>query len=141
MTTGIADVPSSHSVAATIDRLESLARARGLTIFARIDFSGDAARAGLTMRPAQMLLFGNPRAGTPLMVAAPRSALDLPLKALAWEDDDGHVRLSYNTPDFLAARHGLSEELVRNLSAIVALVEAAAAPAVEQTMGYEERPE
>jgi uncharacterized protein (DUF302 family) len=141
MTTGIADVPSSHSVAATIDRLESLARARGLTIFARIDFSGDAARAGLAMRPAQMLLFGNPRAGTPLIVAAPRSALDLPLKALAWEDDDGHVRISYNTPASLAARHGLSEELVRNLSAVVALVEAAAAPAVEQRMGYEERPE
>ncbi len=91
---GIIDVHSHRSVPQTIDRLESLAIARGLMIFARIDFSGDAERAGLTMRPMQMLIFGNPKAGTPLLTTAPRIGLDLPLKALAWMDESGNVWLS-----------------------------------------------
>ncbi|HTS51820.1 MAG TPA: DUF302 domain-containing protein [Burkholderiales bacterium] len=123
---GIVSVPSNHSVPETVDRLESIAKAKGLTIFARIDFSGDAARNGLEMRPTQMLIFGNPKAGTPLMIAAPSVAIDLPLKALAWEDASGQVWLSYNSPEYLGARHGVPEALLRNLAGIKALVENAA---------------
>lgn len=86
---GVVDLRSARSVPETIDRLESLAKVRGMTIFARIDFSGDASAAGLSIRPMQMLLFGNPRAGTALLEASPRAGLDLPLKALAWQDANG----------------------------------------------------
>ena len=86
MDTGITRMRSAHSVAQTVQRLESLLKERGVMIFARIDFSGDAARAGLTLREEQMLIFGNPKAGTPLMQSAPAAGLDLPLKALVWED-------------------------------------------------------
>jgi uncharacterized protein (DUF302 family) len=126
--TGTADVRSQHSVRQTIDRLEALAKTRGLTVFARIDFSGDAERAGLAMRPMQMLLFGNPKAGTPLLLASPRSGLDLPLRALAWEDTDGAVWVSSNSPDYLASRHGLTPELVARIAGVGGLIEAAAAP-------------
>src|SRR5262245_51615648 len=85
---GIENVASKHSVAETIGRLESLAKSKQLTVFARIDFSADAAKAGLSMRPTQMLIFGNPKAGTPLMQAVPSVAIDLPLKALAWQDSE-----------------------------------------------------
>jgi uncharacterized protein (DUF302 family) len=125
---GFVDVTSHHSVPTTLDRLESLAKSRGLTIFARIDFSGDALRAGLALRPMQMLLFGNPKAGTPLMVASPRVGLDLPLKALAWEDADGTVRVSTNRPDYIERRHGLPHELISNVAGANALIEAAAEP-------------
>src|SRR5215475_6534225 len=90
---GIVRLPSQHSVATTLVRLESLLKERGIMIFARIDFSGDAARAGLTMRPEQMLIFGNPRAGTPLMQSVPAAGLDLPLKALVWEDAEGQTQI------------------------------------------------
>jgi len=123
---GIASVASNHSVPETVDRLESIAKAKGLVVFARIDFSGDATRSGLEMRPTQMLIFGNPKAGTPLMIATPSVAIDLPLKALAWEDASGQVWLSYNTPEYLGARHGVPEALLRNLAGIKALVENAA---------------
>ena len=123
---GIIDVRSQRSVQQTIDRLESLATARGLMIFARIDFGADAERAGLAMRPMQMLIFGNPRAGTPLLTTAPRSGLDLPLKALAWMDDRGDVWLSCNSPDYLAARHQLPQDLVDNIAGVVHLVQKAA---------------
>ena len=109
---GIVDVRSPRSVPETIDRLESLATARGLTIFARIDFSGDAERVGLSMPPMQMLIFGNPKAGTPLLVTAPRIGLDLPLKALAWVDESNGVWLSCNSPDYIVARHQLPRDLV-----------------------------
>jgi uncharacterized protein (DUF302 family) len=125
--TGTVDVRSRHSGRETIDRLESLAKTRGLTVFARIDFSGDAERAGLSMRPMQMLLFGNPKAGTPLLLASPRSGLDLPLRALAWEDADGAVWVSSNSPDYLASRHGLTAELIARIAGVGALIEAAAA--------------
>ena len=124
--TGVIDVISSHSAVESLDRLEALVRARGLLVFARIDFAADAARAGLALRPMQALLFGNPRAGTPLLASRPRAGLDLPLRALAWEDEDGVVRLSYDAPEWIAARHGLPVELAGNLAAIRALVEEAA---------------
>jgi uncharacterized protein (DUF302 family) len=123
---GIATVASNHSVSETLDRLESIAKTKGVAIFARIDFSGDAARNGLEMRPTQLLVFGNPKAGTPLMVASPSVALDLPLKALAWQDTSGKVWVSYNTPEYIGARLGVPEALLQNIAGIKALVEAAA---------------
>jgi uncharacterized protein (DUF302 family) len=125
---GIIAVRSPRSVSQTIDRLESLASARGLMIFARIDFSGDAERAGLSMRPMQMLIFGNPKAGTPLLMAAPRIGLDLPLKALAWVDESDDVWLSCNSPEYLVARHELPHDLVANISGIVQLIKKAVEP-------------
>ena len=124
--TGTVDVRSRHSVRETIDRLEALVKTRGLTVFARIDFSGDAERAGLAMRPMQMLLFGNPKAGTPLLLASPRSGLDLPLRALAWEDADGAVWVSSNSPDYLASRHGLTAEVIARIAGAGALIDSAA---------------
>jgi uncharacterized protein (DUF302 family) len=122
---GIVHVSSKYSVPETLERLQSVVKSRGLTVFARIDFSSDAAKAGLRMRPTQLLIFGNPKAGTPLMVASPSIALDLPLKALAWEDGDGKVWLSYNQPEYLKQRHGLPDELMKNISGIGALVQKA----------------
>ena len=124
--TGVVDVRSARSVPETIERLESLAKARGLNIFARIDFSGDAAAAGLSMRPMQMLLFGNPKAGTPLLQASPRAGLDLPLKALAWQDTDGATWISFNAPNYIGTRHRLSPELVEKIAGVAALVDEAA---------------
>jgi uncharacterized protein (DUF302 family) len=125
---GILDVRSHRSVSETIARLESLVLTRGLMIFARIDFSGDAERAGLSMRPMQMLIFGNPKAGTPLLAAVPRIGLDLPLKALAWTDESDQVWLSCNSPDYLMMRHDLPKELGANISGIVKLLETAVEP-------------
>jgi len=117
---------SGHSVSATIDRLESLLKERGVLIFARIDFSADAARAGLQLRPEQLLVFGNPKAGTALMVAEPAAGIDLPLKALAWEASDGQVRLAYNDPAYIIERHALAGALAANLAAVVPIIERAA---------------
>jgi uncharacterized protein (DUF302 family) len=125
---GFLDIRSHRPVAESIERLQSLASAAGLMIFARIDFSGDAQRAGLTMRPMQMLLFGNPKAGTPLLIASPRVGLDLPLKALAWEDAEGSVWLSCNAPAYLEARHDLPHALIANIAGAQGLLERAAAP-------------
>jgi uncharacterized protein (DUF302 family) len=122
---GIVHVPSKYSVPDTLQRLESVVVSHGLTVFARIDFGGDAAKVGLQMRPTQLMIFGNPKAGTPLMIASPSIAIDFPLKALAWQNATGQVWLSYNTPDYLKDRHGLPEELVKNISAIGRLVEKA----------------
>jgi uncharacterized protein (DUF302 family) len=123
---GTIDFRSHRSVAETIDRLEALAKARGMLVFARIDFAGDAGRVGLTMRPMQALLFGSPKAGTPLLLASPRTGLDLPLKALAWEADDGVVWVSINAPEYLASRHGLSTDLLQRIAGAGALVSEAA---------------
>jgi uncharacterized protein (DUF302 family) len=125
-TNGVVDLRSTRSVSETIDRLGSLAAARGMKIFARIDFSGDAAAAGLPLRPMQMLLFGNPKAGTALLAAAPQSGLDLPLKALCWEDDHGATWLSFNAPTYIGTRHGLSPELVAKIAGVAALLDDAA---------------
>lgn len=124
--TGITRIPSKHSVAITLERLESLLKERGVMIFARIDFSGDAARAGLTLRPEQMLIFGNPKAGTPLMQSVPAAGLDLPLKALVWQDADGQTQVAYNDPQYIIRRHGLDGAFAANLAAVVPLIERAA---------------
>ena len=122
---GMVHVPSKYTVPDTLQRLKSVVTSHGLTIFARIDFSGDAAKVGLQMPPTQLLIFGNPKSGTPLMIASPSIAIDLPLKALAWQDATGQVWLSYNTPEYLKDRHGLPDELVKNISGIGGLIEKA----------------
>ena len=124
--TGITRITSQHSVATTIERLESLLKERGVMVFARIDFSGDAARAGLTMLPEQMLIFGNPKAGTPLMQSVPAAGLDLPLKALVWQDAGGQTQVAYNDPQYIIRRHGLDAAFTANLAAVVPLIERAA---------------
>jgi uncharacterized protein (DUF302 family) len=113
---GMVHLSSSQSVVETLKRLETIVLAKGLTVFARIDHSGEAAKAGLEMRPTQLLIFGGPKSGTPLMVASPTIAIDLPLKALVWEDAEGKVWLSYNSPDYLKQRHGFSDELIPNIA-------------------------
>lgn len=123
---GIIYVPSKYSVSETIQRLDSLAKSKGLIVFAHIDFGGDATKVGLRMRPMQLLIFGNPKSCTPLMIASPSIALDFPLKALAWEDAQGKVWLSYNAPEYLKMRHGLGDELFKNISGVGALIESAA---------------
>ena len=124
---GIETAASPRNFADTIAHFESLLAARGLILFAKIDFTGDAKRAGLDMPPTQLLIFGNPKGGTPVMLAAPQSALDLPLKVLVSEDAAGKVWLSYNTPEYLAERHAIPAELVKNIAGIRPLVQAAVA--------------
>ncbi|MFZ0684152.1 MAG: DUF302 domain-containing protein [Terriglobales bacterium] len=125
MANGIVDAPSRYSVPETLARLQSILQEKGITVFALIDHSGEAEKAGLSMRPTQLLIFGSPKAGTPLMVAAPRLAIDLPLKALAWQDEAGQVWLSYNSPEYLQQRHGFPVELLKNIAGIGALVQKA----------------
>jgi uncharacterized protein (DUF302 family) len=122
---GIIDVPSPYSVPETLARLESILKEKGLTVFARIDHSGEAEKVGLQMRPTQLLIFGSPKGGTPLMVAAPRLAIDLPLKALVWQDAQDKVWLSYNTPEYLQQRHGFPAELLKNIAGVSALIQKA----------------
>jgi uncharacterized protein (DUF302 family) len=124
-TIGIASQPSPYSVDETLQRLEQVISDRGLTLFARFDHSSEAAKAGLTMQPAHVLVFGNPKAGTPLMVAAPLVALDLPLKTLVWQDDRGQVWVSYNQPASLAQRYNIPPDLVRVIAAVEGIVQAA----------------
>jgi uncharacterized protein (DUF302 family) len=125
MDRGIIDVPSRHSVPETLARLQSILKEKSVTVFALIDHSGEAEKAGLTMRPTQLLIFGSPKGGTPLMVAAPSLAIDLPLKALAWQDEQGQVWLSYNSPEYLHERHGFPAELLKDITGIAALVQKA----------------
>ena len=122
---GMIHLASPYSVPETLRRLESLLQARGLAIFVRVDHSGEAEKAGLKMRPTQLLIFGSPKQGTPLMVASPTLAIDLPLKALAWEDALGKVWLSYNTPEYLKQRHNIPDELLKNISGVGALLQKA----------------
>jgi uncharacterized protein (DUF302 family) len=112
---GITSQRSRHTVDETVDRLKGLLQAKGVTLFALIDHSGEAAKAGMEMRPTKLLIFGNPAAGTPVMLAAPSIAIDLPLKILVWEDGEGSVWLSWNSPEYLQRRHGLPAELVKNI--------------------------
>jgi uncharacterized protein (DUF302 family) len=123
---GVVVTAAKAAVGEIIDRLEASLRERGVLIFARIDFCADAGRAGLTMRPEQLLLFGNPRAGTPLLRAAPAVGLDLPLRALAWEDEQGRRWLAWNDPQYIVARHGLDAQLAANLAAVTPLLQLAA---------------
>ena len=118
---GIVDSPSNHSVNQTVERLKSILQSKGVTLFALVDHSAEAEKAGIKMRPTKLLIFGNPKAGTPLMLAAPSSAIDLPLKILVWEDDRGKAWLSYNSPEYLQKRHGLPENLLPNISVVEAL--------------------
>jgi uncharacterized protein (DUF302 family) len=119
---GIVTVASRRSVDDTVAQLERMLHANGVKIFAVVDHSGEAAAAGLVMRPTKLVVFGNPKAGTPLMVAAPSIALDLPLKLLVWADADGRVWMSFNAPDYLAARHALPSELLAPLNGVQTLV-------------------
>ena len=123
---GIISKPSNHSVDQTVDKLKSILETRGVTLFALVDHSGEAAKAGLNMRPTKLLMFGNPRAGTPVMLAAPSIAIDLPLKILVWEDDRGRVWLSYNDPAYLQRRHGVPRQLLQNIAAAETLAALAA---------------
>ena len=125
MDNGLVHLASPHSFADTQSRLEEIVKRKGLTILARIDHSGDAAKAGLKMQPAHLLIFGNPKAGTPVMVAAPTAAIDLPLRALVWEDDKGAVWLTYNSPAWLKERHAIPDGLLNNVAGIVAICEEA----------------
>ena len=115
MTPGIVDLPSRYSVSETLARLQVLLKENGVSVFALVDHSGEAAKVGLEMRPTQLLIFGNPKGGTPLMVAAPSVAIDLPLKALAWQDAQGKVWLSYNAPEYLQQRHNIPADLLVRL--------------------------
>ncbi len=123
---GMVHLRSHYSVRETLQRLESELHAHGLTIFGRVDHSGEAEKVGLRMLPTQLLFFGSPKAGTPLMVASPTLAIDLPLKALAWEDADGTIWLSYNDPEYLKQRHNLPDELMTNIAGAGALLHQAA---------------
>lgn len=118
---GIVDKPSNHTVDQTVERLKGILQAKGVTLFALVDHSGEAAKAGMTMRPTKLLIFGSPKAGTPLMLAAPSSAIDLPLKILVWEDAQGKVWISYNSPEYLKERHGLPAELMQNIGVVEGL--------------------
>jgi uncharacterized protein (DUF302 family) len=124
---GIIDTPSNHSVDETVEKLKGILQAKGVTLFALVDHSGEAQKVGLEMRPTKLLIFGSPKAGTPVMLAAPSSAIDLPLKILVWEDGKNKVWISYNSQEYLQKRHGLPQELLANL----AVVETLAAKAAE----------
>ena len=127
MVPGIVHLHSEKRAVATVDKLEALVRAKGLSVFARIDFASAATSAGLTMPPMIQLVFGNPKSGTPLVVANPAAGLALPLRALAWEDADGHSWLSYEKPEALIERYALPTELGANIAGLRALCEAAVA--------------
>ena len=122
---GMVHLSSPYSVPETLRRLESLLQTRGLAVFGRVDHSGEAEKAGLKMRPTELIIFGSPKQGTPLMVASPTLAIDLPLKALAWEDAAGKVWLSYNAPEYLKQRHNIPDELMKNIGGIGALLQKA----------------
>jgi uncharacterized protein (DUF302 family) len=125
MNNGLIDTASPYSVAETVQRLETILKSKGLTIFARIDHSGEAAKVGMEMHPTQLLIFGSPKGGTPVMLSAPSVAIDLPLKALVWEDDKGKVWITQNSPEYLKERHGIPAILVVNLAGAGALIQKA----------------
>jgi uncharacterized protein (DUF302 family) len=115
---GIIDTPSSHSVDQTVNKLKNILQSKGVTLFAVVDHSGEAEKVGMKMRPTKLLIFGSPKAGTPLMLATPSIAIDLPLKILVWEDSEGKVWISYNSPDYLRRRHGLPQNLLQNIAVV-----------------------
>ena len=118
---GIADIPSAHSVEETLEKTKQILKAKGITLFAVIDHSGEAEKAGLKMPHTKLLIFGSPKAGTPLMLAAPSAAIDLPLKILIWEDANRSVWVSYNSPAYLEGRHNIPAELLGNIAVVEAL--------------------
>ncbi len=119
---GLLQVASKYSVEETVKRLESVLAERGVQVFALIDHSGEAEKVGMKMRPTKLLIFGNPKGGTPLMIAAPSLAIDLPLKALVSEDENGEVWITHNTPEYLQQRHGVPQELIKNIAVVGTLV-------------------
>ena len=112
---------TSHSVEDVLGKLQTILKTRGIPVFALIDHSGEAAKVGMEMRPTRLLIFGNPKGGTPLMLAAPTIAIDLPLKILIWEDDQGKTWITYNSPEYLAERHQLPANLVQNIAFLATL--------------------
>ena len=123
---GIINIPGNHSVDEMVEKLKGILQAKGVTLFALVDHSGEAEKAGMKMPPAKLLIFGNPKAGTPLMLASPSAAIDLPLKVLLWEDAQGKTWASYNSPAYLQERHGLPQELLQNIAVVEALAKKAA---------------
>jgi uncharacterized protein (DUF302 family) len=123
---GIVQIPSIHSVDETVQKLKDMLQAKGVMLFAVVDHSGEAAKAGMQMPNTKVLIFGSPKAGTPVMLGAPSIALDLPLKILVAEDEAGKVSVTYNSAQYLAERHGVPPELMKNLAVIEALANAAA---------------
>jgi uncharacterized protein (DUF302 family) len=121
---GIVKIPSRLSVDDTVDKLETILKSKGVTLFALIDHSGEAEKVGMKMPPTQLLIFGNPKGGTPLMLASPSAAIDLPLKILIAENSEGKVWISYNSPEYLKERHGLPENLLQNIAVVQALATA-----------------
>ncbi len=119
---GVLQTASPYSVDETVQRLEATLAQRGVQLFALVDHSGEAAKAGLNMPPTKLLIFGSPKAGTPIMLATPSAAIDLPLKALVAEDESGKVSISYNDPVYLQQRHGIPEKLLKNIAGVAALV-------------------
>jgi uncharacterized protein (DUF302 family) len=124
---GIIDKPSNHSVDQTVENLKDILQSKGIKLFALVDHSGEAEQVGIKMRPTKLLIFGSPKAGTPLMLAAPSVAIDLPLKILVWQDDQGKVWVSFNSPEYLQERHGLQQDVLQNISVIETLAMKAAA--------------
>ena len=123
---GIVKIPSRRSVDETVDKLKTILKSKGVTLFALVDHSGEAEKVGMKMPPTKLLIFGNPKGGTPLMLAAPSVALDLPLKILVAEDSDGKVSISYNSAEYLKERYGVPENLLPNVAVVEALAAAAA---------------
>ena len=119
---GIVDRVSPFGVNETVEKLTRLLQSKGVTLFAIVDHSGEAEKVGMHMLPTRLLIFGNPKAGTPLMLARPSVAIDLPLKILVWEDSDGRTWMSYNSPDYLKQRHGLPDDLLKNIAVVETLV-------------------
>jgi uncharacterized protein (DUF302 family) len=124
---GMVHLSSPYSVADTLTRLESTLQSKGLTVFARIDHSGEAEKVGMKMQPTKLIIFGSPKAGTPLMQASPTLAIDLPLKALVWEDAGGMIWISYNSPEYLKQRHNIPDDLVKNIAVIGPLLQSVVA--------------
>lgn len=124
---GIVRIPSRRSVSETVDKLKAILQSKGVTLFALVDHSGEAEKAGMTMPPTKLLIFGNPKAGTPLMLAQPSAAIDLPLKILVAEDTEGKTWISYNSATYLKERHGLPETLLPNIAIVETLAAAAGA--------------
>jgi len=118
---GIVDLPSGHSVDQIVEKLTAMLQAQGVTLFASINHSGEAEKVGLKMPTTKLLIFGSPKAGTPVMLASPSAAIDLPLKILVWEDGEGKVWVSYNSPTYLQERHSVSAELMPNIAAVESL--------------------
>ena len=115
---GIVDIATAHSVDEVVNKLTRALESAGIKLFALIDHSGEAAKMGMTMAPTKLLIFGNPKAGTPLMLASPSIAIDLPLKILVWQDSADQVWVSYNAPDYLKRRHGIPDHLLQNIAGI-----------------------